>query len=197
MIHIRLLGSPSIERDGKPIPSFKSRKVLALLTYLALCPGAHSRSKLAGFFWSDVPEHKALDSLRFALWNLTETLKTNVFTADRLTVAWRANPEVWLDAHELMDPRLAGGQTTLTPEMLDARERVADLYRGDLLADSRGARCLTIGYTKDAHACAQRWWTHYSFWRMNTNGAANCPARSPRCKNCSHSTPGANKHIAA
>lgn len=135
MLYIRLFGSPSIERDGKPMPSFKSRKVLALLTYLALCPGAHARSKLAGLFWSDVPEHKALDNLRFALWNLNETLETNVFTADRLAVAWQTNPAVWLDAQELMDPQLAGGHAILTPEMLALRERVVDLYRGDLLAD--------------------------------------------------------------
>lgn len=135
MLYIRLFGSPSVERDGQPVPSFKSRKVLALLTYLALCPGAHPRSKLAGLFWSDVSEHKALDNLRFALWNLTETLETNVFTADRLTVAWQTNSEVWLDAQELLDPQLADGHATLSPEMLALRERVVDLYRGDLLAD--------------------------------------------------------------
>lgn len=137
MIHIRLLGAPSVERDGKPIPSFKSRKVLALLAYLALVPGAHARSKLAGLVWSDVPEHKALDNLRFALWNLTETLGTTVLSADRLSVAWQANPEVWLDAQELLDPQLARADehATLTPEMLDLRERVVALYRGDLLAD--------------------------------------------------------------
>jgi DNA-binding SARP family transcriptional activator len=48
MLRLYLLGRPLIERDGRRLSSqFKSRKVLALLFYLAMVPGEHSRSHLA------------------------------------------------------------------------------------------------------------------------------------------------------
>ncbi|MBI5651075.1 MAG: tetratricopeptide repeat protein [Chloroflexi bacterium] len=134
MIHIRLLGTPSIERDGKPLAPFKSRKVLALLCYLALTPGAHTRSKLAGLLWSDSSEKKALDNLRFALWNLNEGLRATVFTADRVSIAWQTNPGVSLDTDEFLRA-LRDGADAATPEMIATRARALELYRGDLLAD--------------------------------------------------------------
>lgn len=134
MIHIRLLGTPSIERDGKPLAPFKSRKVLALLAYLALNPGAHARSKLAGLLWSDSPEKNALDNLRFALWNLNQVLRATVFTADRVSIAWQPNPGVSLDTDDFFCA-LRDGADAATPETIAARARALELYRGDLLAD--------------------------------------------------------------
>ncbi|CAG0944104.1 partial Putative HTH-type transcriptional regulator, partial [Anaerolineae bacterium] len=136
MIHLRLLGTPNVERDGKPLPPFKSRKVLALLAYLALNPGAHPRSRLAGLLWSDSSEKKALDNLRFALWNLNETLGVNTFTADRISVAWQPNARVSLDTDEFRAAiRVAESSLNpLTPAGLGALEIIAELYRGDLLA---------------------------------------------------------------
>lgn len=128
MLHIRLLGTPTIERNGRPLPPFKSRKVLALLAYLALNPRAHSRSHLAGLVWSDCPERKALDNLRFALWNLNEVLGTRVFQADRISVAWRANAELTLDTDEFTRLIQAGESS---PHVW---QRLVELYRGDVLA---------------------------------------------------------------
>ncbi|MCX7840195.1 MAG: NB-ARC domain-containing protein [Anaerolineae bacterium] len=128
MLRIRLLGTPIIERDSKPLPPFKSRKVLALLAYLALNPGTHTRSHLAGLLWSDCPEKKALDNLRFALWNLNEVLRTTVCDADRVSVAWRAPPHVTLDTDEFTRLIHAGESS---PHVW---QRLAELYRGDLLA---------------------------------------------------------------
>lgn len=73
-IHLRLLGTSSIERNGEPLPLLKNRKALALLAYLALSPGAHTRSRLAGLLWSDAPEKTALDNLRFVLWSVNKAL---------------------------------------------------------------------------------------------------------------------------
>ena len=136
MIRLRLLGTPIVERDGNPLPPFKSRKVLALLAYLALNPGAHPRSRLAGLLWSDSSEKKALDNLRFALWNLTETLGVNTFTADRISVAWQSNAHVSLDTDEFRAAiRVAeASHNPLTPAILAALESIGELYRGDLLA---------------------------------------------------------------
>ncbi len=135
MIYLEALGELNIRRDGEPLPPFKSRKVTALLIYLALTPGVHTRSYLAGLLWSDLPESKALANLRFALWNITEVLGLRVFEADRLTVAWRQNPDVALDVEEFLAAfRQAQGAPSDAPATVQALERAAQLYRGDLLA---------------------------------------------------------------
>lgn len=135
MITLQTLGELNIRRDGQPLPPFKSRKVAALLIYLALNPGPQTRSRLAGLFWSDLPEEKALSNLRFALWNIHEVLGVQVLDADRVSVEWRQNPEVQLDVEEflraLWQARSRGAET---PEAVRALEKALELYRGDLLA---------------------------------------------------------------
>ena len=134
MIHVQVFGELSIRRDGVPLPPFKSRKVLALLIYLALNPGAHSRSRLAGLLWSDSPEAKALSNLRFALWNLTQVLGLQVFEADRLSVAWQNHPDIVLDVEEFLTALWeARPEQAETPEVLQALERAVQGYRGELL----------------------------------------------------------------
>lgn len=97
MIPLQTLGELSIRHNSQPLPPFKSRKITALLVYLALNPGPHTRSHLAGLFWSDLTEEKALGNLRFALWNIHEVLGVRVFDADRISVEWQPNPDVQMD----------------------------------------------------------------------------------------------------
>src|SRR5215470_10501834 len=51
---IRVLGPVAVTRRGIPVPLPRSRKVRALLAYLALSPGPVSRSRLCDLLW-DVP----------------------------------------------------------------------------------------------------------------------------------------------
>ena len=51
---IRVLGPVSVSRDGVPVPLPRSRKVRALLAFLALGLGPVSRSRLCDLLW-DVP----------------------------------------------------------------------------------------------------------------------------------------------
>ncbi|TAH50653.1 MAG: transcriptional regulator, partial [Betaproteobacteria bacterium] len=53
-MHIRLLGPLSVRRDGAELALPASRKVRALIAYLALAPRAVSRSRLCELLW-DVP----------------------------------------------------------------------------------------------------------------------------------------------
>ena len=69
-LHIRLLGSPQITRDGSPAPNFISNKVPALLAYLAVTRRAHTRDKLAALLWGEMPDADAKNNLRQALTNL-------------------------------------------------------------------------------------------------------------------------------
>ncbi|MEA2724546.1 MAG: hypothetical protein QOH59_2317 [Gemmatimonadales bacterium] len=60
-------------------------KVLALLTYLALEPGPHSREELAGLLWGESPEPEARASLRQALKHLRDALG-GILGSDRSVV---------------------------------------------------------------------------------------------------------------
>ncbi|RUZ52195.1 transcriptional regulator, partial [Mesorhizobium sp. M7A.F.Ca.US.003.02.2.1] len=54
VLSVRLLGPLMISRDGAPVALPASRKLRALLAYLALAPHPVSRSRLCELLW-DVP----------------------------------------------------------------------------------------------------------------------------------------------
>ncbi len=136
-IRIELLGCPSVTRGGKPVPPFKSRKVLGLVAYLALNPEPHSRSRLAGILWSDTSEQQALANLRFALWNLQRVLGVSLVHAERTSIELRATirRDGVFDTDEFFDAlRAAESHPAESPAAIAALERAVALYRGDLLA---------------------------------------------------------------
>src|SRR5262252_7642733 len=53
-VEIRLLGPTQVVRDGEPVTLPRSRKVRALLAFLALSPKPVTRSRLCDLLW-DVP----------------------------------------------------------------------------------------------------------------------------------------------
>ncbi len=74
VLDIRLLGELEAEFDGAAIVLPSSRRACALLGWLALRPGQHSRARLAALFWPDVLDASARASLRSALWALRTSL---------------------------------------------------------------------------------------------------------------------------
>src|SRR5438309_11491617 len=65
---LQLLGPPSVSVSrAPPGPGMGAAKNVALLAYLALEPGMHSREELAALLWGESPEHAARASLRQAL----------------------------------------------------------------------------------------------------------------------------------
>ena len=67
VLEVRLLGELGVELDGTAIALPNSRRARALLAWLALRPGPHSRSSLAALLWPDVLDASARASLRSAL----------------------------------------------------------------------------------------------------------------------------------
>jgi DNA-binding SARP family transcriptional activator len=63
---IRLLGNPEITFGGKPL-SFRTRKALALLVYLTVEGGMHSREALMTLLWPETPALQASVTLRVTL----------------------------------------------------------------------------------------------------------------------------------
>ncbi len=128
LLHLDLLGGFECRSAAGTPLGFATRKVRALLAYLAVNAGrAHRREQLASLFWGDRAEAEARANLRKTLSRLREALPapaTDCLAAGADQIALRADL-VELDA--LQFERLAADGT---PETL---ERAASLYRGPLL----------------------------------------------------------------
>jgi DNA-binding SARP family transcriptional activator len=113
--------------DG-PI-ALPTRKVAALLAYLALEPGRHSREQLAALCRGDVPDAQARTSLRTALAVLRRQLAPALLRTERLTVQRNPAFPLWVDAlaFQAQASAFLAGHTPAVPDL--------DLYGGDLLAD--------------------------------------------------------------
>src|SRR5436305_4806777 len=70
---LRLLGTPGVSHAEQPL-TFQTRKVLALLAYLAVEQGVHSRDKITALLWPESDEERGKASLRRALAYLRESL---------------------------------------------------------------------------------------------------------------------------
>ena len=62
LLRLAVLGPPEVVHDGSRL-TFALRKAQALLLYLAVEGGMHSRSKLSAFLWPDSEPHDARTSL--------------------------------------------------------------------------------------------------------------------------------------
>ena len=70
---LRLLGTPEVSHAEQPL-TFQTRKVLALLAFLAVEQGVHSRDKITALLWPESDEERGKASLRRALSYLRESL---------------------------------------------------------------------------------------------------------------------------
>jgi class 3 adenylate cyclase len=126
MLRVRLLGEFGIELDGTTVEPPSSRRARALLAWLALEHGMHSRSALASRFWPDVLDESARTSLRSALSALRRTLGPDAdryLIADRDEVGLAGDSLVWTDVGDF-ERRIAEGRL----------EEALALSRGELLA---------------------------------------------------------------
>jgi len=123
-ILLRFLGTPQVERDGKPIEGFRSRKALALLGYLAVEKHPVPRSRLADLLWEGMEESRGRANLSWVV-NRISLLIPECLVTDRHTVQLRRSPTCWLDIDELE----AWEERTSTEALAAAVEQ----YRGAFL----------------------------------------------------------------
>ena len=127
-LEISLLGGFQARLDAGPPLSFPTRKVQALLGYLAATPGRlHSRDRLALLLWGGTQEDQAKNSLRQALFVLKKALATVhpeplIVTAKTVTL----NPFA-ADIDAVAFEQAAGKEDEAD------LQRAMDLYRGELL----------------------------------------------------------------
>jgi DNA-binding SARP family transcriptional activator len=131
-LSLSLLGPLQITLDGQPVTGFKSNKVRALLTYLAVeAHQPHHREVLAGLLWPDWPDRDALSNLRYALSNLRQvigdhTAQPPFLHIARDTLQFNTASDFSLDIAVLADSREGlGGLSDL--------EKAVSLCRGSFL----------------------------------------------------------------
>ena len=132
---MKLLGSPFIETDQKPV-EISSRKAIALLVHLAVEGQAKSRDSLATMFWPDQDQSRARAYLRNALWMLTQAGLEPWIEISREAVALRAG--YWLDTAEFQDQLTETQKHDHSKEVTCLKcvpllEKAVSLYRGDFL----------------------------------------------------------------
>lgn len=127
-LRIRLLGELELSAGGEVIPLPSSKKTRALLGYLVVTRGEHTRSRLCDLLWEGPADPRA--ALRWSLSKLRplvdgERLRIR---ADRERVSFEARG-VAVDLLELRGA-LAGGTGDLDVDQLEACCR---MFRGELL----------------------------------------------------------------
>jgi DNA-binding SARP family transcriptional activator len=128
-------GGWRIERDGATESAVGSRKVEALFVYLAVTARPHPRELLAELLWDDRSQKVAMSNLRRVLTGLRQHFGDYV-TITRETAVLQANPNIWLDVHELqtrLAPLTKGGRA-LSAEVVAEAETALALYQGEFLA---------------------------------------------------------------
>ncbi len=139
MLEIAALGKLTIRRDGQPVRGFASRKVEALLVYLACTGREHPREAVAELPWEEQDQERASANLRMALTSLRKPLEPYIL-ATRHTVGLNLELPYWLDVREL-DAQLAAAEShwlrtgSLSPLQATQLDKALALYRGEFLAE--------------------------------------------------------------
>ncbi len=110
MLEVRVLGGLGAVVDGVPVALPADARARELLAWLALNPGLHSRSALAGRLRPDVAEESARKTLRDAVYELRRALgpagrEAVVATRDRVGLR---DEEVRVNVREFRRRRAAG-----------------------------------------------------------------------------------------
>lgn len=130
-LKIFTFGGLRFEQDGKASKKAGSRKVQAMLVYLALTQRAVPRELLAELLWDNLSQQRAMSNLRRELTGLRQTYGAFV-TIDRERVVLNRDTPLWIDAQQLQNGLTAAA--TLTSESAKQLEEAIVLYQGELLA---------------------------------------------------------------
>lgn len=145
MWHLNLLGGLRLFNESalstvapQEITRFHTRKVGALLAYLALHPGEHSREKLMQLLWPGTDEKNSSNNLRVSLWALRRQLDALGLSSQEILFARRRGVQLREDAfvcdvHRFEHHWKASLSTTGTVRA-HALQNAFTLYEGRLLA---------------------------------------------------------------
>ncbi|MDP8922166.1 MAG: AAA family ATPase [Chloroflexota bacterium] len=142
-LYLALLGTPTV-RHGDAALTFPTRKALALLVYLAVEGGRHSRETLTALFWPDSDRQHGRAMLRYTLAGLRRALGDTAdaphLAVERDALGLDFSSGVEIDLHALQVAHLAGRAEAVaampsgaTPTALADLQHAAALWRGEFL----------------------------------------------------------------
>lgn len=146
-LELRVMGPFEASLAGKPITSFESNKVKALLAYLAIeAAHTHRRPALMALFWPAYPREKALANLRNALSHLHRLLgdasaSQPFLHITRENIQFNRESDVWVDLWDfdacLVKAANSAHRYSLGWQKSFIRnlQSAISLYRGALLED--------------------------------------------------------------
>ena len=144
---LRLLGTPEVSHAEHPL-TLQTRKVLALLAYLAVEQGVHSRDKITALLWPESDEERGKASLRRALAYLRQSLEESShersghvplpsphLLVEHQTLSFNRASDFALDTQTLQTAfTLARRRSSGDPPMhLATLQMAASCYRGNFL----------------------------------------------------------------
>ena len=134
---VLLLGAPRIEHDGEQI-EVDTRKAIALVAYLALDAGRHTREELVGLLWPEYNQTRGRAALRRTLSSLGKARAAGWLEADREGVVLDCE-RVWVDVDRFRDllaecRRHGHPETEVCSACLSPLSEAVALHRGDFLA---------------------------------------------------------------
>ncbi len=131
-VNFYLLGSPRLERDGKPV-QVDTRKAIALLAYLVITGKQHSRDTMAALLWPDYSQSNARAALRRTLSALHRSSGVPLVEASREVLELSPRADLWVDVNDFYRSlrecdthRHPHGQ--VCPDCLPNLERSVQLY---------------------------------------------------------------------
>ncbi|HEY6541495.1 MAG TPA: BTAD domain-containing putative transcriptional regulator, partial [Ktedonobacteraceae bacterium] len=144
-LQIKVLGSPEVHHDGRAL-KFRSRKVLALLLYLAVEGRRVTREKISVLLWPESDEAAARATLRRTLADLRGALDESpahthlVIERDALAFAFTPGDELDIRAVDaafdlLRHPIPARDQAAERDILLQRLQQAAQAARGAFLED--------------------------------------------------------------
>jgi len=136
-LNIRTLGGLSISREDQPIQGLVSRKVEALLVYVAYVGREVPRESLATLFWDELSSERAMGNLRTALSNLQMQIP-DCLVLSRQTAMFNPDMPLWFDALEMTHVLDILTSPSMAVEQL---EKALSLYQGDFLSGFRVRDC--------------------------------------------------------
>ncbi|HEY6407325.1 MAG TPA: AAA family ATPase [Ktedonobacteraceae bacterium] len=149
-LKLALLGPPEVRHGGQVVP-FRTRKALALLIYVVVKGGMHSREKLADLFWPASEEEQGRALLRSTLVYVRKTLgemgTPSHLLIEHGAIGFNVASDFTLDLNALQavwegtraSPGASGGQDGQKEAGDDHRliqfQQAVTLYRGDFLEE--------------------------------------------------------------
>ncbi|MGD2178298.1 MAG: BTAD domain-containing putative transcriptional regulator, partial [Anaerolineae bacterium] len=150
-LSVRLLGPFQVRLDSEPVTGFETKKVRALLAYLATeAERPHQRAFLAEMLWPDRRRGTARANLRHVLSDLRQVIGDRTSSGDRShsgtpdsdppfllvtrpTIQLNREADVWVDTAAFL--QILEGQASSAAPTVGQLEDAVGLYRGPFLDD--------------------------------------------------------------